>query len=158
MLALGGGSFGTATVAAQQERVAVFAFKYYPGADFDVVAQLETSTTVNVLQSEGETVPEISQPDEWTGHIIRYDVGQDAGITTFMFLRDQSLSAGDSGTLGTDASMLSPQLNLLNTSLGNGGDGGNGDGGAEETATPTPTEATNETGNDTGNESGSGGG
>lgn len=61
MLALGGGSFGTATAAAQQDRVAVFAFKYHPGADFDVVSQLQTSTTVRILQTvEGEPVSEIS--------------------------------------------------------------------------------------------------
>lgn len=132
-LALGSASIDSAT--AQDGRVAVFAFKYYPGADFDVVAQLESSTTVEVLQDQGETVPEISQPDEWTGHIIRYDVGEDSGITTLLFTDGQGLEAGASGTLGTDASVLSSQLNLLDTSLDGGGQqngGGNGD-------TPTPT-------------------
>ncbi|SEH17689.1 hypothetical protein SAMN04487967_3340 [Natronorubrum sediminis] len=117
-LALGTAGFGTATVGAQEsDRVAVFANNYYPGADFSVIAVLETSTTVNILQDDDETVDEISQPDEWGGHIIRYDIGEEAGITTFLFADGQQLSAGDTGTISEDASMLSPDLNLLSTSL-----------------------------------------
>ncbi len=136
-LTLGTGAFGTATVGAQEDQVAVFASELYPGADFDVLAQLQASTTVEILQLDGETVPEISQPDEWNGHIIRYDIGQQSGITSFLFARGTSLSAGDSGTLGDDASVLSADLNLMNTSLGGGGGGGNGGGdmnGGNETA------------------------
>ncbi|WP_276253249.1 calcium-binding protein [Halomontanus rarus] len=146
-LALGTGTFGTATVGAQDTSVAVFANNYYPGADFDVVAPLQTSTTVDILQVDGETVSEISQPDDWTGHVIRYDIGQQAGITTFLFARDQSLSAGDSGTIGEDASVLSSELNLLNTSL-NGG--GSDDGAVEEddSMEDNETAENNETGGD----------
>ncbi|WP_408957904.1 calcium-binding protein [Natrinema sp. 74] len=136
-LTLGTGAFGTATVGAQEDQVAIFADSYYPGANFDVVAPLQTSTTVEVLQLDGETVEEISQPDEWNGHIIRYDIGQQSGITTFLFVRGASLSRGDSGTIGEDASVLSSQLNLLNTTLGGGGGGGGGDtetNGGNETA------------------------
>ena len=134
-LATGALTLGSATVTpaaadGQQERVAAFSFRFYPGASFDVVAQLEQSTTVEVLQEEGQTVPEISQPDEWTGHIIRYDTGREGpGITAFLFIRGRSLNPGDSGTLATEASMLSSRLNLLSTSLEGGGGGGGGDGG-----------------------------
>ncbi|RKD97306.1 hypothetical protein ATJ93_0291 [Halopiger aswanensis] len=120
-LALGG--FGTATVSAQEDQIAVFATDLYPGADFDVIAQLQESTTVEILQLDGETVSEISQPDEWTGHIIRYDIGQESGITTFLFVRGAGLSAGDSGTLGEEASVLSSDLNLMSTSVSSGGGG-----------------------------------
>lgn len=124
-LALGTGAFGTATVGAQQERVAVFANNYYPGATFDVIDRIETGTTVDILMAEGDTVPEISQPDEWVGHIIRYQIGTaESGITTFLFAQGESLDAGDSGTIGEDASVLSSRLNLLSTSLGSGSDGG----------------------------------
>lgn len=102
----------------QQDRALVFSYDYYPGVSFDVVSQLETGTTVRILQTvEGETVSEISQPDEYTGHVIRYDIGGSVGITSFLFLRERSLSPGDSGTLSDVSSMFSPQLNLLQTSL-----------------------------------------
>ncbi|SEQ34658.1 hypothetical protein SAMN04489841_1514 [Natrinema salaciae] len=144
-LTLGTGAFGTATVGAQEDRIAVFATDLYPGADFDVIAQLQESTTVEILQLDGETVPEISQPDEWTGHIIRYDIGQESGITTFLFVRGAGLSAGDSGMLGEDASVLSSDLNLMTTSVGggDGGDGGDGGNGGNETASENETASGN---------------
>ncbi|QRV17291.1 calcium-binding protein [Haloterrigena salifodinae] len=152
-LTLGTGAFGTATVGAQGDQVAVFANNYYPGGNFDVIAPLQTSTTVEVLQLEGETIPEISQPDEWSGHIIRYDIGQQSGITTFLFVRGQSLSADDSGTMGEEASVLSSDLNLLNTTLGSSGattdtTEDTGDVVQEDTSNVTEEEPTT-TGNDT---------
>lgn len=136
-LTLGTGAFGTATVGAQEDQIAVFADALYPGASFDVLSQLQASTTVEVLQLDGETVSEISQPDEWNGHIIRYDIGQESGITSFLFVRGASLSEGDSGTLGDDASVLSPDLNLMSTSVDGGGNGGETttENGGNETAT-----------------------
>lgn len=111
-LALGASAFGTATVSAQRAQTAVFSNNYYPGASFEVIAPLQTNTTVDRLRAEGETVPEIAQSNEWTGHIIRYD---EAGITTFLFTRGQRLNADENGTMGDDASMFSSQLNLLAT-------------------------------------------
>lgn len=143
-LTLGTATIGTGVAGAQQEQTAIFADNYYPGATFTVVAPLQTSTTVEVLQVGDETVPEISQPDEWGGHIIRYDIGADSGITTFLFIRGQRLNAGDTGTIGEDASVLSSDLNLLNTSL---------DGGAEEPVEEEPVEG-EEGGDDVLNESG----
>ena len=138
--ALAVGTLGTSTVSAQQNQIAVFADSFYPGASFDVIAPLQTSTTVDILQADGETVPEISQPDEWSGHIIRYDIGAGAGITTFLFARGQGLSRGDSGTIGPDASVLSSELNLLSTTLDGGGGMQTGGGGNQ---TENETNATN---------------
>ncbi|GAB3664304.1 hypothetical protein GCM10028856_03120 [Halopiger thermotolerans] len=115
------GTFGTATVSAQDGQIAVFARHLYPGANFEVLAQLQSGTTVDILSVDDETVPEISQPDEWTGHVIRYDIGQESGITSFLFTRGTSLSAGDTGTIGEDASVLSSELNLMSTSVNGGG-------------------------------------
>jgi hypothetical protein len=142
-LTLGTGAFGTAAVGAQQAQAAVFADSYYPGANFDVVAPLEQGTTVDILQVDDEPVAEISQPDEWAGHIVRYDIGRGAGITTFLFVRGQSLSSGDSGTIGPAASVLSSELNLLETTLGDG----SGPGGEQATAeNETTTEPRTENG------------
>ncbi|WP_114576310.1 hypothetical protein [Saliphagus sp. LR7] len=97
--------------------VLVFAYDYHPGQSFEVVAQLEQATTVNCLQDDDETVSEISQPDDYSGYVIRYDIGDGSGITAFLFSRDENLSADDTGSLGEDASMFSPTLNLLSTTL-----------------------------------------
>lgn len=99
-------------------RALVFSYDYFPGSDFDVVAQLETSTTVRVLQtSDEETVSELSQPDEYTGHVVRYEMGDTAGFTTLLFLQNESLSSGDSGSLADEATVFSSVLNLLETSI-----------------------------------------
>ncbi|WP_198668094.1 twin-arginine translocation signal domain-containing protein, partial [Saliphagus sp. LR7] len=129
-LAIGAGASASGVAAQEDGNALVFSYDYHPGQSFDVVAQLEQSTTVNVLQVDDETVSEISQPDDYTGHVIRYNLDGSAGITAFLFSQDVSLSSGDSGTLGEDASMFSPELNLLSTDLGGGGggNGGNGNG------------------------------
>ncbi|UHQ96149.1 calcium-binding protein [Natrinema halophilum] len=120
----------TGTASAQQdEQGLVFSYDYFPGAEFTVVARLEQTATVNVLEVDGELVDEISQPDDWNGHVIRYETrGGAAGVTTFLFLRDAVLSSGDTGSTSGDASMFSSELNLLSTSLSVAGNGnGNGE-------------------------------
>lgn len=100
-------------------QVLMFTYDYEAGESFDVVSQLETSTTVRILQTaDEETVSEISQPDEYTGHVVRYqtDSGPQAP-TILLFTRDESYESGDSGSLGEDAQMFSSQLNLLSTSI-----------------------------------------
>lgn len=103
----------------QEESALVFSHDYEAGADFDVISALETSTTVNILQTaDGETVPEISQPDDYNGYIIRYNGGDPPlSPTTLLFVSGVSLSDDDSGTLGDSASMFSTQLNLMETTL-----------------------------------------
>ncbi|WP_254762034.1 hypothetical protein [Natrinema marinum] len=105
-----------------QERVArvlLFTYDYEAGATFDVISQLEAGTTVALLRTtDGETVPEIPQPDEYTGYVVRNR--SDNGPlepTTVLFVRDRTFSADDSETLSEDASMFSSRLNLFETSL-----------------------------------------
>ncbi|WP_254766318.1 calcium-binding protein [Salinilacihabitans rarus] len=118
-LALGTGA-GAGAAAAQGERVLVFSPNFYPGESLDVMAQLPKPITVRVLQTvDEETVPEIDSPDDYAGHVIRYDNGGgDAeGVTAFLFTRENKLDDGDSETLSDSASMFSPQLNLVRTSF-----------------------------------------
>ncbi len=102
-----------------EERVLLFTYDYEAGATFDVVSQLEQGTSVRLLQTtEGETVPEIPQPDEYNGYVVRNQ--SDSGPlepTTVLFVRGQTLSVDDSETLSEDASMFSSRLNLFSTSL-----------------------------------------
>lgn len=103
---------------AQEGRTLIFSYDYYPESDFEVVAQLRAETTVKILQTaEGETVPEISRPDDYTGHVIRINRGGSATFTTFMFLNNGSMNIGDSGSLDGGASMFSSQLNFLATTI-----------------------------------------
>lgn len=119
-LALGLGSAGSAS--AQGRNVLVYTYDYHPQVQFRVVNALEQATTVRLLERPGGgNVPEISQPDEYDGYIIRYLLGGGGGgqgqITTFVFGRNLSLSQGDTRQLSGDASVFSSTLNLLSTSL-----------------------------------------
>ncbi len=118
-LALGAAASSTASAQDDDDDEAlVFAYDYIPDEDFDVLASLDQGTTVSALEVDGEMVDEISQPDDYNGYVIRYDTGNDsAGITTFLFLRDQTLDTDDSEGFESDATMFSPDLNLLSVSL-----------------------------------------
>lgn len=118
-LALGTAATTGAVTAQEDEEVLMYSYDFFPGQDFVVISQLQQSTTVSMLMIDDETVPEISSPDDFTGHVIRYSDGGDAaGITTFLFSEEVSLSEDDSGTLGTEPSMFSSDLNLLSSNLG----------------------------------------
>ncbi|MFC4249608.1 calcium-binding protein [Natribaculum luteum] len=119
-LALGAGASSTAAAQDNGEAL-VFPHHYIPEQDLDVLSQFEQGNTVNVLELDGETVPEISQPDEYNGYVVRYDIGEEtAGATGFLFLRNESLDDGDTVTLSADATMFSSELNILSVSI-NGG-------------------------------------
>ncbi|MFB9804162.1 twin-arginine translocation signal domain-containing protein [Haladaptatus pallidirubidus] len=124
-LALGLGSAGTS--AAQDSEVLVYTYDYHPNVQFRVENTLDQSTVIQLLQLPGGgDVPEISQPDDYSGWVIRYNLGNgNASITTVLFSRDASLSTDDQRRLSGDATIFSSELNLLSTSLQGGGGGGN---------------------------------
>ncbi|WP_222919287.1 hypothetical protein [Natrinema sp. SYSU A 869] len=99
--------------------VILYTYHFEANESFDVVSELEADTTVRALvTADLETVPEISQPDEYNGYIIRYQVDDGPrGPTVFLFTRDETLETGDSATLGEEAQMFSSQLNLIETTL-----------------------------------------
>lgn len=130
-VALGLGA-STGTAAAQQERILVFAYDYYPQTPFSVEASLQQSTTVDLLNGPNDQgIDEISQPDDYNGYVVRYRLSgnQGAGIYALLFTQ-QSLNTGSTLRLGTDASVFSTDLNLLaaNRASGGGGGGGGNDG------------------------------
>ncbi|WP_254768118.1 calcium-binding protein [Salinilacihabitans rarus] len=128
-LAAGALATGTAAARTRQDtegRVLVFSGNYFPSADFEVIGELQVSAAIDILRVDGEEVSEISDPTDWTTYIIRYDMnGEDvAGVTTFLFSEDVDLDEGDTATLSSDSSMYSPDLNLLETELGDDADVG----------------------------------
>ena len=140
-LALGLGSAGSAS--AQNRNVLVYTYDYHPNVEFRVTHSLEQSTTVRLLERPGGgTVPEISQPDNYNGYIIRYLLGGgfnggrggQGQITTFLFTQGRSLSQGTTHRLSGNASVFSSTLNLLSTTIrGRGGGGGTTSGGTTTT-------------------------
>ncbi|SIR88970.1 Tat (twin-arginine translocation) pathway signal sequence [Haladaptatus litoreus] len=122
-LALGLGSAGSAS--AQGQNVLVYTYDYHPGVQFRVTASLEQSTTVRLLERPGGgDVPEISQPDDYSAYVIRYQLGGGGGrgqITSIVFGRDLSLSTGTTRRFSGDASIFSSTLNLLSTTIEGGG-------------------------------------
>lgn len=116
------GAASTDTAAAQQRRqVLVYSYEYHPGLPFRVIAPLQQSTTVRALRRpNGQTVPEISQPDDYNGYVITYGLGgaqrSTAGITTFLYSR-QTLNTGQTYRTGVNATVFSSQLNLLSTDV-----------------------------------------
>lgn len=118
-LALGLGSAGCAS--AQRQNVLVYTYDYHSNVQFRVTDSIEQSATVQLLQRpDGTDVPEISQPDEYDGYVIRYLLrGQSrrGNITAFVFGRDLVLSPGDRRRFSGDASVFSNTLNLLSTTI-----------------------------------------
>lgn len=121
-LALGAASADTAT-AQNRRQVLLYSYEYHPGVQFRVIAPLQQSTTVRTLRLPGGgNVPEISQPDDYSGYVITYTLGgaarrglrSSAGITTFVFTR-QALRVGQRYRTGINATVFSAQLNLLST-------------------------------------------
>ncbi|WP_458209018.1 twin-arginine translocation signal domain-containing protein [Haladaptatus sp. NG-SE-30] len=138
-LALGLGSAGSGS--AQAQEALVYMYDYHPNVPFRVTNALQQSTTIRLLRRVGGgNVPEISQPDDYDGWIIRYELGgENAALTTFMFARNVNVSTGDRRQFAPDATVFSSSLNLLSTRLRSaGGDGGGG--GGQTTTTTTETE------------------
>ena len=123
---------------AQGRNVLVYTYDYHPNVEFRVTHSLEKATTVRLLERPGGgTVPEISQPDDYNGYIIRYLLGGGSGqgqISTFIFLQGGTLSQGSTHQFSGDASVFSSELNLLSTSIrGQFGGGGTTSGGTTTT-------------------------
>lgn len=112
--ALALGTAGAGTAAAQQQGNAlVFSYEFFPGATFRVTAPLQQSTTIEILNGpDDQGVSEISQPDEYNGYVIGYQLG-DSVIYTFAFVRGRTLQRDSRHQFGDDSQVFSSQLNLL---------------------------------------------
>jgi len=117
--ALALGLSGSGTVAAQEgEEALVFAYDYWPQTPFLVINQLQTSTTVDILNGlDDEGIAEISQPDDFNGYVVNYRMQEDGpGLYTMIFT-DSSLQTDEQFQFSGDAQMFSTELNLLETTI-----------------------------------------
>jgi len=117
--ALALGLSGSGTVAAQEgEEALVFAYDYWPQTPFLVLNQLQTGTTVDILNGiDDEGIPEISQPDDFNGYVVNYRMQQDGpGLYTMIFT-ESSLQQDEQYQFAGNAQMFSTELNLLETTI-----------------------------------------
>ncbi len=118
-LALGSAATsGAVSAQSGDPSVLVFTYQYYPNVKFKVRQPLTATTTVQLLQRpSGNTVPEISTPDDYNGYVIDYRVqgnSQNSGIVTFLFTKS-SLDQNGTYKLSGDAQVFTSALNLLQT-------------------------------------------
>lgn len=133
--ALALGVAGSDSAAAQQQQNAlVFSYEFFPGAPFRVDAQLQASTTIDLLSGpRDQGVPEISQPDEYNGYVVGYQIGNSV-IYTFAFVRGETLQQDARYRFDDNSQVFSSQLNLLQVPIRRARNGGGG-----QTPSPTPT-------------------
>ncbi|ELZ22578.1 hypothetical protein C477_04249 [Haloterrigena salina JCM 13891] len=87
---------------------------YRPGLTVRLVDRLPATTVVRLLRTpDGETVPVLTQPDEYAGYVARSTLeGGAVGTTTHLFAREQ-LETGAEYELVGDAQVFSTRLNLF---------------------------------------------
>lgn len=116
-LALGASSTDGAAAQAGQQAL-VYAYEYHPATNFRIEDELQASTTIRLLRLPGgNTVPEISQPDDYNGYVIRYEMGNPrATISTFLFTR-RNLQRNQRYRLSASAQVFSSELNILGATV-----------------------------------------
>jgi hypothetical protein len=107
-LALGVSASGTAA-AQEGEEALVFAYDYWPETPFLVINQLQTSTTVDILNGiNDEGIPEISRPDDFNGYVVNYRMNDDGpGLYTAVFT-EASLQTDELPVLGRGPNVQHP--------------------------------------------------
>ena len=119
---------GTDTGAAQSTTNAlVYSYEFHPASTVRIEDRLLARTTVGLLKlPNGRTVPEITQPDDYNGYVVRYLLGNPrSSITTFLFSRND-LRVGERYRLSGTAQLFSTELNVVGTTISRrNGDGTN---------------------------------
>ncbi|WP_458184926.1 twin-arginine translocation signal domain-containing protein [Haladaptatus sp. NG-WS-4] len=128
--AVGLGLAGAGTTAAQQrDDVLVYTDDYIARTPFRIVSQLPQSITIQLLRlPNGNTVPEISQPDDYNGYAMRYSTGNQNVIGASYVFTTGTLQEDTRYRFATEANVFNGRLNLLNTTasrIGGGGGSGN---------------------------------
>jgi hypothetical protein len=130
---LGGGGVASATegVAAGQDAEAqqpqeglVFAYDYWPLTPFTVTNQLQTTTTVDILNGiDDEGIAEISQPDVFNGYVVNYTPTDDGPGTFTLVFTAGTLQRDGQYQFEDDGQMFSTDLNLPESTLTSQGSG-----------------------------------
>jgi len=138
-LGVAGAAAAVGSAAAQEgEEALVFSDKYWPQTPFVVINQLQTSTTVDILNGiDDEGVAEISQPDDFNGYVVNYRMTEDGpGMYTTIFT-ESSLQRDEQYQFSGNAQMFSTELNVLETTIEAPDGGGDDDDDDDEEETTT---------------------
>lgn len=116
----------------ESREVVVFAYDYYSGANFTVIAEMQQEAAAAILMEGGvdgdsgqqrRRAEVFEDPYNWDGYIIRFDIG-DFGLLTVLFSEEVDFDAGDSATLSRDTSFRSTDMNFIEVELDDAGGGG----------------------------------
>ena len=117
-----GVSGATPAVAQDDSNALIYTDDYQPNGRFRVVGLLPADITVRLLRRpNGNTIPEISQPDDYNGYVVRARLGGNrAGDSTFLFTR-RALQQGRGYRLSADPQVFSSELSLLSARISRAG-------------------------------------
>lgn len=81
-----------------------------------VVDRLPAPTVVRLLRlPNGETVPVLRRPDEYTGYVVRTEFRVDLVFSTMIVFTRETLETGARYVFEADAQVFSTRLHLLRT-------------------------------------------
>ncbi|WP_222919288.1 hypothetical protein [Natrinema sp. SYSU A 869] len=90
--------------------------EYRPGMTARVVDRLPAPIVVELLAlPNGETVPVLTEPDEYTGYVVRSEPSGTQVWTTMIVFTRESLESGVCYAFEAGAQVFSTQLSLLRT-------------------------------------------
>ena len=120
-LAVGAGATGAVGTAAAQDEdedeVVIQGSDYYPGEEFTVLTEFETTTRDDFFDNLDEDEDEFDDISDWDVYSIRIESGGPGGRLAHMMVdtddSDVDPDAGDTGTFAETASFRNPELNLL---------------------------------------------
>ncbi|AHF99368.1 hypothetical protein HALLA_11340 [Halostagnicola larsenii XH-48] len=119
------GTAGAGTAAAQDDggsgMVVVFGDDYQPGVEYEIASTLDQGTKDEVFEA-AELTDEFDTPDDWNLYLINYDMGGSAPSLGYL-MSEEDFSSGDSDTMGEDGSFRNAQLNLIEATPGESGNG-----------------------------------
>ncbi|WP_306054328.1 hypothetical protein [Natronococcus wangiae] len=87
---------------------------YRPGLAIRVIDRLPAPIVVQILRlPNDETVPVLTQPDEYTGYVVRSEFGDEQVHSTMLVFTRGALETDASYEFGTDTQVFSTRLNLF---------------------------------------------
>lgn len=105
--------------------------EYRPGMTVRVVDRLPAPIVVDLLRlPNGETVPVLTQPDEYTGYVVRSEFGRSRVRSTTIVFTRESLESGARYAFEADGQVYSTRLYLLQATVRRVDSAGDGRGGS----------------------------
>ena len=97
--------------------VIVHGHDYYPDVEFEVLAELESGTRDDVLESE-TYADEFDDVGDWDAYAVHFDVGSGGPLGhVFVDDDDADIDPGDTGTMDGSVSIRNAELNLFEVGI-----------------------------------------